>query len=172
VADIAREAELPVGSLYTYFSSKEEVVRVIVEEGWSDLSERLEVAMTTAGEAEGKLAVLIDDFLPALFNDVDLINILLSEAIEHTHIEEKIGRISSLIHEIIREIGARQEPPRVLPENMARAGLVVYFLGVLDAVRISRVAGTDVTVAEILAFVRQTVESTLDVRIRHAGRED
>jgi TetR/AcrR family transcriptional repressor of uid operon len=172
VADIAREAGLPVGSLYTYFSSKEKVVRVIVEEGWSDLSARLEQAMATAGEAERRLAVLIDDFLPALFDDVELINILLSEAIEHTHIEEKIERISSLIYEITREIGARQEPPRVLPDTMARAGLVVYFLGVLDAVRISRLANTSVTASEILAFVHQTVESTLGVRIGPIVEDD
>ncbi len=169
---IAREAELPVGSLYTYFSSKEELVRVIVEEGWSDLSARLEQAMAAAGEGERKLAVLIDDFLPTLFDDVDLINILLSEAIEHTRIEEKIERISSLIHGIIREIGARQEPPRVLPDAMARVGLVVYFLGVLDAVRISRLANTSLTTTEILTFLRRTVESTLGVRIRGAGEDE
>ena len=90
ISDIVNETGLPVGSIYTYFKNKEEIVRVIVEEGWNDLQERLEKALSTTTSAKRKLKVLIDQFLSELLTDIDLINILLSEAIDYTRIIPRI----------------------------------------------------------------------------------
>ncbi len=41
IADIVRETGMTVGVIYTYFTSKDAIVRSIVEEGWAELYARL-----------------------------------------------------------------------------------------------------------------------------------
>ena len=51
IADIVRETGMSVGTIYTYFKSKDEIVRAIVEEGWSSLYSRIETAMAGAARS-------------------------------------------------------------------------------------------------------------------------
>jgi len=43
-----KETGLPVGTIYTYFTSKEAIVQDIVEEGWTDFFGRVQQAVTSA----------------------------------------------------------------------------------------------------------------------------
>ncbi|HEQ71836.1 MAG TPA: TetR/AcrR family transcriptional regulator, partial [Spirochaetia bacterium] len=86
ISDITKETKLPVGSIYTYFKSKEEIVRAIVAEGWEDIRTRLTAMIASEKRAEDKLRIIVDTFIPEVFNDLDLVNILLSEAITYTKI--------------------------------------------------------------------------------------
>ena len=93
VSDIVRESGLPVGTIYTYFKSKEEIVRQIVDEGWADLYGRLQAALGEKATPEEAFRALLDRFVPEILGDLDLINILLSEAIDYTRIEEKLEKL-------------------------------------------------------------------------------
>ncbi|HUZ18330.1 MAG TPA: TetR/AcrR family transcriptional regulator [Spirochaetia bacterium] len=48
ISDIVKETGLPVGTIYTYFTSKEAIVQDIVEEGWTDFFGRVQQAVTSA----------------------------------------------------------------------------------------------------------------------------
>jgi len=163
VADIARAAELPVGSIYTYFSGKEELIRSIVDEGWAELHGRLEDSLAGIESPEDKIRLLLDTFLPELLGDLDFITILLSEGIGFTRIEEKTQELSALISSIMAPIARDAPSLRNFSATDMEAALLVYFLGVLAAVRISKSANLSLTPADVLAFLRLTIQNGLGV---------
>jgi AcrR family transcriptional regulator len=165
ISDIVNETGLPVGSIYTYFKNKEEIVKVIVDEGWADLEQRLKTSLLSTRGPEAMLRVLVDDFLPELMNDLELINILLSEAIDYTRIEEKIEQLTKMILSILKELSPSKKTFHALDKTSMKAGLIVYFLGVLNAVKISREASLGVDTADIIGFVRQSIENAMDIEL-------
>jgi AcrR family transcriptional regulator len=165
IADITGATGLPTGSIYTYFTNKEEIVRVIVDEGWSDLRDRLESSLRSAQSSQARLRVLIDDFLPELLTDFELINILLSEAIDYTKIEEKVEQLTEMILAILKEISPEKKTFHQLDRRAMKTGLIVYFLGVLNAVKISRETSLGISVDDITAFLRQSIENSMDVEL-------
>ncbi|MDX9783367.1 MAG: TetR/AcrR family transcriptional regulator [Spirochaetia bacterium] len=162
---LAARIGLPVGSLYTYFPSKEALLGVIIEEGWSEFAIYLEKGLGQASSSVeaglAKLAFLIRKALPALFEDMDLIVILLGQAGSATRLKEKLDSLASLIASIIGECVAEngQSLRTAIPE--LEAGLLVMLLGSLESLRLSRRIDMGIGVGEIIAFLVSTVEATL-----------
>ncbi|MFW6288988.1 MAG: TetR/AcrR family transcriptional regulator [Spirochaetota bacterium] len=165
VADVAKSCRLPVGSIYTYFTNKDELVRAIVEEGWEDLDTRLTEELEKASTPTEKIRLLLDRFLPELLADPDLITILLSEAVEQTRLEEKVERLVSLFDSILAPVAEKRPGLAGFTRSNLESALLVYFLGVLDAVRISSVSSLKTTPDDILDFLRRTVRNTLDLDV-------
>ena len=165
VSDITKETGLPVGSIYTYFKGKEEIVRAIVNEGWDDLRNRLVETVSSAKRAEDKLKVIIDQFLPEILNDLDLVNILLSEAITYTKIEEKVEELSAIILSLLKTIAKDNKTLDGFDKNMMDTALVVYFLGIMAAVKVSRSSDIGLKPNDVMKFIRFTVEKALGVSL-------
>jgi AcrR family transcriptional regulator len=165
ISDIVNETGLPVGSIYTYFTNKEEIVKVIVDEGWADLEQRLEKSLSASSTPQAKLRVLIDDFLPELLTDMELINILLSEAIDYTKIEEKIEQLTTMILSVLRGLSPAKKTFHEPDKASMKVGLIVYFLGILNAVKISREASLGIDAGDIIGFVRQSIENAMDIKL-------
>lgn len=165
VADVARACELPVGSIYTYFANKEGLVLAIVEEGWEDLRARFRAELEHAVTTEEQLRLVIDRFLPELLADSDLITILLSEAIEYTHLEAKLGELVTLFEEMLAPVARTSEGLAGFTRRNLESALLVYFLGVLDAVRISAASSLDVRREDILDFLKLTIRNSLGIRL-------
>lgn len=165
VADIARDAEVPVGSIYTYFTSKEDLVRSIVDEGWSDLSERLKDSLASAQGWKEQIRLLLETFLPELLADLDFITILLTEGIEYTRMEEKAQELSALISSVIGPIAQQAPNLKGFTDINMEVALFVYLLGILGTVRISRAIDLSVTTADVLDFLRQTIQNALGVEL-------
>jgi len=165
VADIARIAELPVGSIYTYFSSKEGLIRAIVDEGWADFRSRLQESFATTESPEEMFGLLLDVFLPELLADLDFITILLTEGIVYTRIEEKAQELTVLISSIFTPIISQAPSLKDFTPTDMEAALLVYFLGVLGAVRIAKAANLSITSSDVLAFLRLSIRNGLGVAI-------
>ena len=165
ISDIVKETGFPVGTIYTYFRSKDEIVRVIVEEGWADIYRRLEAAMGTRKKAEDKLRLLIDVFLPELIKDLDLISILLSEAIDYTHIEEKLEKLTDLISSLIRPLVRDQSMLQRFPRRSMEASVAVVFLGVMNAVKVARSTSIGLKISDITGFLKVLIESSFDLKL-------
>jgi AcrR family transcriptional regulator len=164
IADIVRETGMSVGTIYTYFKSKDEIVRAIVEEGWSSLYSRIETAVAGAQSSQAGLELLVETFLPELLQDLPLINILLSEAIDYTRLEEKVEKLTDLMSSLLKadRPGASGWPG--VSRQMLRTGLIVVFLGVLNAVRIVRRSSLGIRTEDIIAFVDHLARGSLGVR--------
>lgn len=165
VADIARVAEVPVGSIYTYFDGKEELIRAIIDEGWSELRDRLQESLEQAATPEERITQLLELFMPGLINDIDFITILLSEGIGYTKVEEKIEELADLVSAILAPVAKDASSLRGFTNRDMEAALMVYFLGVLDAVRICQATSLGVTSADVLAFLRKTIQNGLGVSV-------
>ena len=153
ISDIVRETGMSVGTIYTYFKSKDEIVRAIVEEGWRSLYSRIETAMAGVKDNQAGLKLLVDIFLPELLQDLPLINILLSEAIDYTKLEEKVETITDLVSSLLKSDRAETSGWPGISRQMLRTGLIVVFLGVLNAVRITRRSSLGIRTEDIIGFV-------------------
>ncbi len=167
VSDVATACELPVGSIYTYFTNKEELVRAIVEEGWNDLRARLHEALATEESIEEKLELLVGTFFPELLADSDLITILLSEAVEFTGLEEKINELVELFEGILMPLIRSRPQFEEYRRSNLEAALMVYFLGTLEAVRITRASSLNVKPEDIIGFLRMTIQNVLGLKLNN-----
>ena len=165
VSDIVRETGFPVGTIYTYFKSKDEIIKTIVEERWQQWYERLEQALASEGSPEVKIRVLIDRFIPELFEDLDFINILFSEAIQYTRIEEKLEKLTDLVFSLIKPFAARSQMLQDLSRGSLQAALIIFFLGILDAARLARKSSIGLKESQIIGFTKMLAENTLGVTL-------
>ncbi len=165
VADLARAVGLPVGSIYTYFSGKDALLSAVLEEGWSSFFESLCEAFTRARRPEEKLALLVYRFIPELLGDLDLISIILAEAVRFPGLEDKLERLTALIAEPVVELAAAREEPFDFPPSQAKAALILYLLGSLDTVRIARSAGLSLGPEDVIAFIRLSVENSFHIKL-------
>ena len=164
IADIVRETGMSVGTIYTYFKSKDEIVRAIVEEGWSSLYSRIEAAMAGAESTQARLKLLVEVFLPELLQDLPLINILLSEAIDYTRLEEKVEKVTDLVFSLLKSERPDAQGWPGVSRQMLRTGLIVVFLGVLNAVKIVRRSSLGIRTEDIIGFVDYMTRGTAGVQ--------
>ncbi len=165
VSDIVKDSGLPVGTIYTYFKNKEEIVQVIVDEGWAEFYGRLESTLANGGTMQERLAILLDVFIPELLQDMDLINILLTEAAAFTRIEEKLEKVNDLVGSILASASAGNAATATLSRRDMKSLLSVFFLGILSSVRLSRISSSGLDPEEIQAAVRKVVQSSLGIAL-------
>jgi AcrR family transcriptional regulator len=163
VSDLAREVDLPIGSIYTYFDSKEAIIGTVIEEGWETFFAALAGAVSGPGLAEERLSLVLYQFLPELFGDIDLISIILTEADRNAHLEEKLERLASLFSRLLAELAAAKGIPMDFPPRFAMAAITIYFLGSLDAVRISRNTGIKIGPDDVIDFIKLSIQNSFGV---------
>jgi AcrR family transcriptional regulator len=166
VSDLAGEVELPVGSIYTYFENKEAIVATVIEEGWEAFFAALAETVSGPGKPEERLALIVYRFLPELFADVDLISIILAEAGRSVSLDDKLERLASLISGLVSELASAQGFVMDFTPRRARAAIMIYFLGSLDAVRIGRLAGIEVGPEDAIDFIKLSVENSFGVELK------
>jgi AcrR family transcriptional regulator len=171
MAAIASDAGLPVGSLYTYFSSKEDLFDTVIEEGWQQFSSFLKEGLarldshgaghdTAAGLAFQRLSFLVYRATPLLLEDADFITILLGQAGKTAKLESKLEYLASLISQILGQTGMVSEKSEFDPASL-RSGIAVMLLGSLESVRLIRHGALAMSIEEILAFLVTSIETAL-----------
>jgi AcrR family transcriptional regulator len=165
ISDIVKETGLPVGSVYTYFHSKEEIVKVIVEEGWQDIKQRLVEMLKGENNDTEKLRIIVDDFFPEVLNDVDLINILLSEAANYTKIEDKMNELTTMIFDLLQNVSKENYVFKDFDRKDMESALTVYFLGVLNAVKLSQSTSIGITRKDIMRFIKKSISKSMKIDI-------
>lgn len=165
VADIAQAVDLPVGSIYTYFKNKDDVIDTIIEEGWEGFRVAMMDAVSKEADPLRRVGLIVDRFLPELFKDVDFITLLLTEAGRIGKLEEKIAFLSGMIIEEIKSVAAASGRDVALSDKNAAAALMVFFLGSMDSIRIIKQSTLPVTESDILSFIRLTIENAFGVKL-------
>ncbi len=165
VSDIVKETGLPVGTIYTYFRSKDEIIQDIVKEGWEEFYVRLERALRETPSPEERLRLLIDEFIPELLGDLDFINILLSEALSYTRIEEKIEKITDLVFKLLTSLAPDSLGLAGLARRDIEALLAIFFIGILNAVKLARTSSIDMSTEDILGAVKKVIRNSLRIAL-------
>lgn len=167
--EMAEAIGIPVGSIYTYFDSKQVLVETIIEEGWNEyrlwLEEGIASIQLGSQNADKRLTALkilsffVNKALPKLFSDVELIMLLLAEAGTTARLEEKLQYFSSMITKLVSECqvsGAAENDPR-----QYNTGITVLLLGALETLRLSSKTDLKLSADDIQAFFRLIVENAL-----------
>ena len=171
IADIAGEIGLPVGSIYTYFENKEAVLVAVIEEGWSGFIASVKEGLMRAEGPKERIALIIDEVLPGLFRDADLITILLAEAGRggldgvSVGLDAKLEGLADLIMPVIGPLAAESHSSLSLDPAQARAAIAVYFLGSLYSIRLARSAGLAFSEKDILSFIRLSIENSFGIKL-------
>jgi AcrR family transcriptional regulator len=168
ISDIVRETGMKVGTIYTYFKSKEDIVCVIVEEGWRQLYGRIEKDLAEARNPRRRVQVLIESVLPSILADVDFVSILLSEAAAYTRLEDKLDRLTDLVYSLVRSLPGRRSRA-TFSRDMLRTALVVILLGTMSTVRIGRASALGIGARDVLACVRTLARESLGVEFKSAS---
>lgn len=164
IADIAKESGLPIGSIYTYFKSKDQIISTIVEEGWTEVYTNLQACVSKSVTPQEKLRLIIEDFVPILLDDIDLVHIILTETLVYTKIEAKVEKLTDLIFSLLMDISIDKKPTTLTRKDMETA-LIVYFLGIMNTAKLSRSSSIKVTKDEIVHFLKNSVEQTMGIKI-------
>lgn len=170
---LAKSMQVPVGSVYTYFSSKNALLSAIIEEGWSQFLNTVESGFLQVDEqvpdnqdrALQKLSFLVLVLLPELFKDADLIAILLSESGKPHHLDEKLSYLSNLIAGILDEFLAAKPGRAKLNSASIRTGLSVMLLGSLETVRLIHQTSLAIDQNEIIKFLCASIEQVLGCQL-------
>jgi len=165
VSDLARETGLPVGSIYTYFENKEALFRTIIDEGWEDFFRALARTLDAADGPERKLSLIVYRVLPGLFEDGDLISLVLAEADRGVGLDEKLQRLAALVGSVVVELARKKGLAFDFPENLAMSALSIFFLGSLDTIRLSRSAALAIGPDDIIAFIGLAIENSFGIKI-------
>jgi len=156
---------MPVGTIYTYFERKEDIIRTIIDVGWNEVKSTLEDLTKSQRTGQEKLKLIIDEVLPEILTNIDFINILLTEAIEFTKMDEKMEKITDIIFSIIREIPGAKEATKNLSRRMLQTSIVVVFLGILNTANLAKTGKSSIDIPDILAFLKHIVAQSLGVTI-------
>jgi AcrR family transcriptional regulator len=162
ISDIVKETGMTVGTIYTYFKSKQEIIRVIVEEGWREIYGRIEKDFAAAREPGERMKILIRRIIPGILTDVDFVNILLTEAAASTRLEEKVEQLTDLVFPLVRPLVGRRPS---FSRDTLRTALVVIFLGIMSTVRVARTGLLGIDERDVVAFVTTLARESLGVAL-------
>lgn len=176
MSSLAIAAGLPVGSVYTYFDSKDDLLSSIIEDGWDEFFRGIEegMAAAVAGASERqpslngnlvRLSYLLREALPALLKDAELIAILFAQAGKSSRLNEKLAMLSEKVADIIQDFQA--ESAALVPADLSRVrlGLAIMLLGSLETVRLVFHSDIGVCAEEVLQFMVWSVEGSLNCRL-------
>ncbi len=170
MAALAEHIGISVGSLYTYFESKESLLNSIIEEGWSEFFLYLQRGLSEGGLSGSgssgsgalfRLAFLVRKALPELFKDLDLIAILLAQADQSSRLGDKLEQLAFLVDSIIKDFRKAEGENAGPGIPNLKTGLAVMLLGSLETMRLIHRAGIDIGMEEVTAFLVLTIEGAL-----------
>lgn len=78
VSDIAQEAEMSQGNVYYYYSSKEDILKAVLQDGFQSLEDAFMAAEAFPGDGRQKIDHLLDQFICFCREQSDFMFIFLS----------------------------------------------------------------------------------------------
>ena len=157
--DIAREVGMLSGSIYYHFSSKEEMLQAVYEEGLRYIAERVDAAVATGGSAWTRLEAACTAHLEALLELSDYTQVMIRV------LPPEGGKVAERLRELRDKYEARFRElinALPLPEGADRHYLRLLLIGGLNWSHVWYHAGGDspaVIAHRMIDLVRQRLDS-------------
>jgi AcrR family transcriptional regulator len=165
VQDIVKGIDIPVGSVYTYFENKDDIIRCAIDEGWAEFYRSLEDALAAEPSPSMRMSLVVYGFLPRLFKDVELISLFLSEGLRFTDLNAKLESLARLIGAVVNDLGKERGMAVSLSPKQAVSALSIFFLGSLDTIRLSRLTGIPISERDVISFISLIIEASFGIRL-------
>lgn len=97
MAAIAKQAEVAEGTLYLYYRNKSDLLAVVVEQFWADLTEGAVAVVDTSLPALEQLAQLANYHLEAVMKQFDLVALTYRARLRHGEPEQQLPKIRGYV---------------------------------------------------------------------------
>jgi AcrR family transcriptional regulator len=137
IRDIARSCGVSTGSVYTYFLSKEELLRRSLEVGWERFLDEIRRLVVAPGLLQERLDSMFDYCFATLGRALPLLRGMLLEARQRRLLQDNLARLCELFERLLEE-GERQGLFR-LPhdETATRTQIRLTVFGVLSSLALA-----------------------------------
>jgi AcrR family transcriptional regulator len=165
IKDLARSLEISPGSIYTYFTGKEDLFRCTVEEGWQRFLVEIRRKVIAPKQLKERFDGILDYCFESLKEALPLLRGMLFDSRQRQLLQRNLQQLCTLLEGLIRE-GQRQGLIRVvLSEEHVRAQVRINVFGVLSSVALAE----DQTLEEEIAAVKSAVKHLLYQRLKLEG---
>lgn len=165
IKDLARSLEISPGSIYTYFTGKEDLFRCTVEEGWQRFLVEIRRKVTAPKQLKERFDGILDYCFESLKEALPLLRGMLFDSRQRQLLQRNLQQLCALLEGLIRE-GQRQGLIRVvLAEEHVRTQVRVNVFGVLSSVALA----PDENLEQEIAAVKSAVKHLLYQRLKLEG---
>lgn len=109
IQDIVKHSGLSVGTVYNYFTNKEELLTSLIEEGWEEFFLEIKEGLRTSEKAE-PFEYFYNILFDTVMENIDLASLLINEPLLFPKLEKIAGDLFGFI----------QENPTLLPEDFRK----------------------------------------------------
>jgi len=161
IKNIAEAAGMAPGSIYNYFTDKEDLFKCTVQEGWADFLSEFEGLVKPDSPLEERLDELIERGFQKLKECLPLLRGMLFESSRLLGFHEDMALFCSYVERLIDE--GRKQDLLDIPEDGGkwRKLVKVTVNGVLFSVALTPPDGTDREIAEIKNSLKRFITSKL-----------
>jgi AcrR family transcriptional regulator len=165
IKDLARSLDISPGSVYTYFSGKEDLFRCTVEQGWERFLVEIRRIVATPARLTSRFDNILDYCFDSLREALPLLRGMLFDSRQRQLLQRNLQLLCDLLEGLIRE-GQKQGLVRVdLAGRYLRAQVRINVFGVLSSVALAR----DENLDEEIAAVKSAVKHLLYQRLKLEG---
>lgn len=134
IKDISREANIAEGSVYTYFESKEDLLKHIFEKGWSQVVDEVKTKIQLHQGPWEKFELLLVSTLEFFKNDLDLAKVLIRESFPGKGGlgEKAVVREWFTFRGIVEDILQEAKDRRLIPESFKISALRQLLHGAVE----------------------------------------
>ncbi|UCF98579.1 MAG: TetR/AcrR family transcriptional regulator [Spirochaetaceae bacterium] len=162
IKDLAQSLDISPGSVYTYFSGKEELFRCTVEEGWQRFLLEISRIVTAPKELKERFDSILDYCFESLKQALPLLRGMLFDSRQRRLLHENLQLLCQLLEQLIREGQSQGLIRIVLAEEHVRAQIKINVFGVLSSVALAQ----DETLDREIDVVKSAVKHLLYQRLK------
>lgn len=163
IKDLAASLGISPGSIYTYFSGKEELFRCTVEAGWHNFLVEIRRIVTAPRQLKERFDGILDYCFESLKQALPLLRGMLFDSRQRQLLQENLQQLCELLESLIRE-GQRQGLIRVvLAEEHVRAQIRINVFGVLSSVALAPDETLEAEIAVVKAAVKHFLYQRLEL---------
>jgi AcrR family transcriptional regulator len=133
IKDIASGAGISSGSLYTYFSDKDDLFRAAVEFGWTRFISGLEGLSEAGMKRKARISALLDEGFKTLELSLPLLRGMLFDSSRQCLLEPHITRVANAIDALLLpdEIERLHEPGEIVDQGIQHQLIRIMMNGIL-----------------------------------------
>ena len=165
IKDLARSLGISPGSIYTYFTGKEDLFRCTVEQGWQRFLVEIRKIVAAPKQFWERFDSILDYCFDSLKEALPLLRGMLFDSRQRQLLQKNLQALCGLLESLLRE-GNRQGLIRiVLAEEHVPAQVRINVFGVLSSVALAQ----DENLEQEIAAVKAAVKHLLYQRLKLGG---
>jgi AcrR family transcriptional regulator len=162
IKELARSLDISPGSIYTYFTGKEDLFRCTVEQGWQRFLVEIRKIVAAPKQLKARFDSILDYCFESLKQALPLLRGMLFDSRQRQLLQQNLQQLCELLESLIRE-GQRQELIRVvLAEEHVRTQVRINVFGVLSSIALA----PDECLEREIASVKSAVKHLLYQRLK------